>query len=140
MLPMISGEFGVVADPELKFSDKGNAWLRVRGVAKDRVRDANGTWADGSALFIDIILMGKTAENLVESVTKGDTIVVTGRLESSEWTDKEGNKQTTLRIRAEEAGASVRWNPAKSPRMIESAGAASLAGLGATEVVTDFPF
>ena len=131
MLPVITGEFGVVADPELRFSEKGNAWLRIRGVAKDRVRDANGQWSDGPALFIDIVMIGKTAEHLAESVSKGDSIIVQGRLEPSEWTDKEGNKQTAIRLRAEEAGVSGRWNPARTPRTIESTGGA-LDALGAS--------
>lgn len=138
MLPVITGEFGVVADPELRFSDKGNAWLKVRGVAKDRVRDANGNWSDGPALFIDIIMMGKAAENLAESVSKGDSIVVQGRLEPSEWTDKEGNKQTSIRLRVEEAGVSVRWNAARTPRTIEATGGA-LDTLGATPVDESTP-
>lgn len=133
MLPQIAGEFGVVAEPELKFSDKGNAWMRIRGVAKDRVRDSNGQWTDGTALFIDIVVGGKSAENLMESVTKGDSIMVVGRLEQNEYTDKEGVKKVSLRIRAEEIGVSVRWNPAKTPRMSEAAPAA-LATLGAEEI------
>lgn len=138
MLPNIAGEFGVVADPELKFSDKGNAWMRIRGVAKDRVRDSNGQWADGAPLFLDIILMGKSAENLVESVGKGDTIVVTGRLESAEWTDKEGNTQKSMRIRAEEIGVSVRWHPAKTPRLMDNSATAALSTLGAEEIAPPF--
>lgn len=127
MLPIITGEFGVVADPELKFSDKGNAWMRIRAAAKDRVRDANGQWADGPAMFIDVIIMGKSAEHLMESVAKGDSIMVIGKLEQTEWTDNEGNKKTSLRIRAEEIGVSTRWNPAKTPKLLESGAMQALA-------------
>ena len=140
MLPNIAGEFGVVAEPELKFSDKGNAWMRIRGAAKDRVRDSNGQWTDGPSMFIDIVLMGKGAENLMESVTKGDSIMVVGVLEPNEWTDKEGNKQTSMRIRAHEIGVSVRWNPAKTPRMLEVTPASALESLGAETVTDTVPF
>lgn len=139
MLPNIAGEFGVVADPELKFSDKGNAWMRIRCVAKDRVRDSNGQWTDGTALFIDVVVGGKTAENLMESVAKGDSIMVVGRLEQTEWTDKEGVKKSSIRIRAEEIGVSVRWNPAKTPRALELTAPATLSALGAEEI-SDPPF
>ena len=141
MLPNIAGEFGVVADPELKFSDKGNAWMRIRGAAKDRVRDANGQWTDGPSLFIDIVIGGKIAENLMESVVKGDSINVIGRLEQNEWTDNDGNKRTNLRIRAEEVGVSVRWNAAKTPRVLESAATTVLANAGMTSKdEDDLPF
>jgi single-strand DNA-binding protein len=117
-LPGIQGEFGVVADPEIKFSDKGSAWLKIRGIAKDRVRDANGGWADGDPLFIDIIV-GNGAEHLYESVCKGDTIIVTGRLKQRNW-EKDGTKHSTMQISADTVGVSTRWGTARTQRAIES--------------------
>ena len=114
MLPYVNGEFGVVADPDIKINDKGNAWVKVRGVAKERVRDSNGAWTDGKTCFIDIWVSGKQAEHLADSVTKGDTITVTGRLEFSEWADKEGVKRTSYRILADNVGVSVRFKATKS--------------------------
>ena len=114
MLPQVTGEFGVVADPDIKINDKGNAWVKVRGVAKERVRDSNGAWSDGKTCFIDIWISGKQAEHLADSVVKGDSITVTGRLEFSEYTDKEGNKRTAYRILADVVGISVRWKPVKA--------------------------
>lgn len=114
MLPTVHGEFGIVADPEIKFSEKGNAWMRVRCVAKDRVRDSNGTWSDGKTLFIDVWVSGKQSEHLADSVGKGDNILVTGKLEQNEWTDKDGVKRTSFRILADNIGPSVRFRPAKT--------------------------
>jgi single-strand DNA-binding protein len=113
MLAQVAGEFGIVTEPDLQFSDKGNAWIKLRCVSKDRVRAADGTWGDGPATFIDIVAMGKLAENLMESVKKGDSIVVTGKLSSRDW-EKDGEKRTTYRITADNVGVSVRWNPVGS--------------------------
>jgi single-strand DNA-binding protein len=113
MLPHINGEFGVVADPELRFSDKGSAWIKVRGIAKDRVRDKTGNWSDGDPLFIDIILNGQAAEHLFESIVKGDTITVSGKLKQREY-EKDGEKRTVMEIRADIIGVSVRWGVAKT--------------------------
>lgn len=118
MLPEISGEFGVVADPEPSFSDKGNAWLRLRVVAKDRVRDSNGTWTDGDPLFLNAIVFSKQAEHLSDSILKGDTVILTGTLAPNVWTDKEGVEHKDVQIRVKEIGVSVRWAPAKSERML----------------------
>lgn len=118
MLPAVNGEFGVVADPELRFSEKGNSWIKIRGVAKDRVRDANGTWGDGDPLFIDIVT-NTGAENLFESVVKGDTITVSGKLKQREY-EKDGEKRVVYEIRAEYVGVSVRWTTARTPKSLEA--------------------
>lgn len=139
MLPPISGEFGIVADPELRFSDKGNAWVKVRCVAKDRVRDSTGAWSDGDPVFIDI-LVNQGAEHLYESVVKGDTIIVMGKLKQREY-EQDGQKRTVYQIAADAVGVSVRWGTAKTQRVLDqSSGIQAVAeALGATEV-TDAPF
>jgi single-strand DNA-binding protein len=131
MLPTIHGEFGVVADPELRFSDKGSAWIKVRGIAKDRVRDNTGNWSDGDPLFIDILLSGQSAEHLFESIVKGDTITVTGKLKQREY-EKDGEKRTAMEIRADSIGVSVRWGTAKTAKSLESNVSKVAEELGAT--------
>lgn len=122
MLPIIHGEFGVVADPEPSFSDKGNAWLRLRVVAKDRVRDQNGTWSDGDPMFLNALVFGKQAENLTDSISKGDTIVLIGRLKPNKWTDKEGVEHNDVQIAVDEIAVSVRWGYARTQRYGEQNG------------------
>jgi len=139
MLPTIHGEFGVVAEPDLKFSNNGSAWLKLRGIAKDRVRDASGTWSDGEPLFIDIVC-NQGAENLYESIAKGDTVIVSGKLKQREY-EKDGDKRTVIEIRADSIGVSVRWGPARTQNAMQAAGAkpADTAKdiLGATEIQND---
>jgi single-strand DNA-binding protein len=122
-LPKVSGEFGIVKDPEVRFSEAGKCWVKVRGVAKKRVRDSNGTWADGDPLFIDIVVFGKQAEYLADSVKKGDSITVEGNLEQNEWDDKEtGQKRQSMQIVADIVGVSTRWGVAKSQKVLEESG------------------
>lgn len=129
-LPTITGEFGVI-DLDLRFSEKGSAWVKVRAIAKDRVRDANGQWTDGDPLFIDIIV-NTGAEHLCESVTKGDSIIVTGRLKQRTW-EKDGQKQTAIQINADSVGVSTRWGTARTTKAMETSGpAAAQAALGGT--------
>jgi len=115
---MISGMFGVVDAPDIRFGDDGSAWVKLRGVAKDRRRTKDGQWEDGDPTYIDIIVNGKNAENLAESVTKGDAIVVSGKLVQREWTNKEGQKQKAYSIRASEVGVSTQFTPAKTPKFL----------------------
>lgn len=112
-LPQISGEFGVVAPPDLRFSDNGRPWMKIRGVAKDRRRGTNGEWEDGDVCYIDILINGKQAENLMESIEVGDAITVTGNLTMRETTGDDGKKQKFYSIRAKEVGVSVQFTPAR---------------------------
>ena len=144
MLPIINGEFGVVAVPDLRFSEKGSAWLKIRGIAKDRVRDATGTWSDGDPLFSDIVT-SSGAEHLFESIVKGDTIIVSGKLKQREY-EKDGEKRTVMEIRADSVGVSTRWGPARTKGSLElsiqAASASEVAQdiLGAIEVTDAAPF
>ena len=117
----VSGEYGVVFDPEVKFSEKGTAWVKLRGKSTERTRDAQGNWTDGKVLFVDILVFGKLAEHVADSVTKGDSVVVLGKLEANERTDDQGNKRTDYRIIADSVGVSLRWKPVKAAQSVEQA-------------------
>jgi len=49
------------------------------------------------------------AENIANSIRKGDTVVVVGRLEQDEFTNKEGKKVKSTKLIADEVGYSLRW-------------------------------
>lgn len=143
MLPIIHGEFGVVAPPDLRFSEKGSAWIKLRCIAKDRVRDANGQWGDGDPLFIDVVC-STGAEHLYESIVKGDSILVSGKLKQREY-EKDGEKRTVYEIRADSVGVSIRWGTARTKASIEESSTTSTIAavqdaLGATEVSDAAPF
>ena len=133
MLPQIYGEFGVVFEPELRFSTDGKAWVKIRGAAKDRTFNADTKeWEDkGDPCYLDIVFGGKASENIVESVTVGDTITVSGRLQQREY-EHEGQKRKDYQIRADYVGVGVRFNPAPTPKMMESKGGSAPATAGNT--------
>jgi single-strand DNA-binding protein len=126
MLPIITGEFGVVAEPDLRFSEKGAAWLKLRVIAKDRVRDASGTWGDGDPLFIDIVT-NNGAEHLFESIVKGDTIMVIGKLKQREY-EKDGEKRTVMEVEVEEIGPSLKYATAKVNKASRGGGGGGFGG------------
>lgn len=49
-----------------------------------RYNDAKGGWVDGDTTFIDVLAWRSLAEHAVESVEKGMSVLVTGRLTSVE--------------------------------------------------------
>lgn len=114
MLPQVSGEFRCVADPELRFTPSGVAVGKVRAVASSRKKDeATGEWADDKVCWINVVTFKQQAENVIESLKKGDLFVLTGRLQTEEWEDKEGNKRTSIEVVADNIGPSTRWAPAR---------------------------
>ena len=133
-LPNICGEFTVVKEPEMRFMTTGKAKLKLRCAAKDR-KYKDGAWVDGTSLYIDVVVW-QQAEYLMESITKGDAVVVTGVLKADEWTDKDGNARTSMFIEANNIGPSVRWGIAKSAKAGGAASnvASAAAALGAVEI------
>ena len=86
----------LVRDPELRRTGSGVAVASFR-VAVDRdfaPKDGGERKAD----FIDCVAWRQTGEFISKYFAKGRMIVVDGRLEMRDWTDKEGNKRTSAEI------------------------------------------
>jgi single-strand DNA-binding protein len=59
------------------------------------------------------------AEHLADSLSKGDRIMVTGRLRQRSWETPEGDKRSVTELEADEVGASLKWATAKIERTSE---------------------
>lgn len=138
MLPTITGEFGLVADPELRFNTNGKAWATLRCAFKDRKRDSMGNWSDGPSQFIDVIV-NDGAENLMESVSKGDLLIISGRFNIRVYEPEGGTARYIPEIKADSIGPSIRWQTAKTHRTVgddNTKGAAD--ALGGQEIAAPF--
>ena len=113
MLPTLSGEFTVVADPDLSFTQDGKAVARVRLVANSRKKQGD-EWVDDKTLWMRGTAFGKIAENIVESVTQGTRVVVTGRLVTDEWKDKDSDqKRQATALLIDKFGLDLMFDPAR---------------------------
>jgi single-strand DNA-binding protein len=56
------------------------------------------------------------AEHLADSLSKGNRVIVTGRLRQRSWETPEGEKRSVTEIEADEVGASLKWATAKVER------------------------
>ena len=81
----------LVADPELKRTESGLSICNFK-IAVDRTVKREGK----SALFLPVTFFGATAENLAKFFRKGKAVIVTGRLENDEFTDKETGEKKTI--------------------------------------------
>ena len=83
-------------DPELRRTGSGVAVASFT-VAVDRDFGKNEA-GEKETDFIDCVAWRQTGEFVSKYFTKGRMIVVEGRLEMRDWTDKDGNKRTSAEI------------------------------------------
>lgn len=121
-LPIVAAEFWVGTEPELKFTPDGTAVCKFRGKAQDRHfnRETN-KWEDGKELWANVTVWRKLAENTYESVRKGDSVVLTGKLSTRQFQTNGVNREA-MELEASDVGASLRF---RTTPHSDSAGAAS---------------
>ena len=108
MLPQIHGEFRLVADPELRFTQAGKAVCSFRVAASDSRKDQAGNWETTEQIFIGVSLWETDAEQAAETLQKGDPVVITGRLYQREYDDRDGNKRTSLEFKFPAVGKVIK--------------------------------
>lgn len=87
-------------DPEIRYTTGENAVAVAKwSVAVDR-RFSKG--AERQADFFDCTAFGKLAEHMEKYWKKGMKILLIGRLEQSQWRDKEGKPRSAVGINVEE--------------------------------------
>lgn len=110
VLPMVTIEGRVATEPELRFAPSGIAIAKLRLVASSQKKnDATGKWEDDKTLWINVTCFKQLAENVCESIAKGDLVVVVGRLETNEWETKEGEKRSVIQCVANSVSASLQF-------------------------------
>lgn len=106
-LPHIQLSGNLTADPELRFLQDGTAVASLRVACNDR-KLVNGVWVDGDTTFMKVNVWRKTAENITQSLTKGDSVVISGRLKQNSYTDSTGASRVSFEVEAEQIGADLR--------------------------------
>lgn len=89
--------------PELKYT---NSQLEV---AEFTVADNYGKDDKKKTTWHNVVVFGKLALNIASTFTKGDSVIISGRLEQEEYTKKDGSKGKSIRVIADEVGYSLRW-------------------------------
>lgn len=87
-------------DPELRYTQSGQAVATFSIATTDRWRDKDGANQEKTE-WHRIVVWGKTAENCAQYLQKGRSAYIEGRIQSNDWEDKEGNKRTTTEIIAQ---------------------------------------
>lgn len=106
----------LVADPEIKFGASGMPIANMRVVTSGR-RKTDAGWEDTDTTFWGVTAFRQLAENVAESLTKGDQVIVTGKVKSREWQDNDGNKRTSWEVTADHVGPDLSRATAKVQRV-----------------------
>ncbi|URM87383.1 ssDNA binding protein [Gordonia phage Banquo] len=107
----------LTADPELRFTPSGAAVANFTIASTPRTfdRDAN-EWKDGDPLFMRCNLWRDAAENVTESLAKGQRVIAQGRLKQRSYEDKEGVTRTVVELEVDEIGPSLKYATARVER------------------------
>ena len=87
-------------DPEVKYSSSGTA-ICSWGMAINRRYNGSDGERREEVCFVDLKAFGRQAEIVGEYVTKGNPLLVEGRLSFYSWEDEEGKKRNKLSVIAE---------------------------------------
>lgn len=79
-------------DPELRHTQSGQSVLNIRLATNDIYLDKNGE-RQKRVEFHSVVVWNKRAEALASILRKGSQILVEGRLQTSSYEDREGNKR-----------------------------------------------
>lgn len=87
----------LTAKPELRYTNSNIPYTRF-SVAVDGIPGSNG---ERRTDFINTVAWRKQAENVCQYLDKGSLVSVEGRLQTSNYTDKDGNKRYTMDVQAD---------------------------------------
>jgi single-strand DNA-binding protein len=87
-------------EPELRNLPSGQAVCSLRIAHNERYKDASGAWADRAAYF-DVTVWSGLGEWMGRNLSKGQKVVVSGRLRWREWDTPDGNKRQAVDITAD---------------------------------------
>ena len=122
----------LAADPELRFTQSGAAVANFTVISTPRTLDKKtNEWKDGEPLSIRCNIWRQPAEHVAESLTRGDRVIVTGRLRQRSFETKQGEKRTVVELEADEVGVSLKFATAKASRATRSGGSGADGSFGA---------
>ena len=123
----------ITRDPELRFTPSGTAVANFGLAVNRNVQNKNsGEW-ETQVDFFNVTAWYKLAENCAESLSKGDRVLVSGRLSQDSWESKDGQKRSTVKIIANVVAPSLEFASCrleKNPRAEEGVSSGSVSGEG----------
>ena len=78
--------------------------VRFRVASNSRRRTGDGTWEAGNSLFVTVNCWGRVVAGTSAALVKGDPVIVVGHIHTSEYDDRDGNRRSSVEVRATAVG------------------------------------
>ena len=113
----------VAAEPRFRVTAAGVRVASFRLASTERRYNKElQAWRDGDTVYYTVTCWRSMAENAVESVHKGQPMIVHGRLRVSSY-EKEGQTRTAVEIEARSLGHDITWGVSTFAKAGPSTGA-----------------
>jgi single-strand DNA-binding protein len=88
----------LVADPELRYTQKGLPVCDFRVASSRRWKNKeSGDWQE-ETLFINVVAWRRQAELANDFLKKGSAVLIEGRLRSRQWETTQGEKRSAIEV------------------------------------------
>jgi len=103
------------SDPELKFTKTNTAFVSFSLAYTPRQKQGDD-WVDGETMWFRVTQWGEKSEALMDTLSKGNKVMISGSLKQSTYKAKDGSEKVGLEITAQEVGVVSKGaqNPRKS--------------------------
>jgi len=112
--------------------------IKFRVASNSRRRTPEGEWEQGNSLFVNVNCWGRLVSG-VAALIKGDPVVVVGHVYTSEYDDREGNRRSSVEVRATAIGPDLARSTVRidQPKRSEAPAEPAPAPSGATSEDAD---
>ncbi len=116
--------------------------IKFRVASNSRRRTGDGNWEPGNSLFITVNCWGKLVTGVGAALGKGAPVIVVGHVYTSEYEDRDGNRRSSLEMRATSVGPDLSRvfvrieKPGYTGPTVEQGPAATGTTVGAVDVST----
>jgi single-strand DNA-binding protein len=93
---IIVGHLG--RDPELRYTPSGTPVCDFSVATSERRGKRDGGEGEEITTWFRVSMWGRQAEVANQYLQKGKQVYIEGRVSQREWTDREGNKRTSLEV------------------------------------------
>lgn len=83
-------------DPEVRYTQGGDPVANFSLAATEKWNGKNGP--EGRTEWFNVTAFGKRAAVVKDYVSKGRQVYVEGKLQTEDWTDKDGNKRKSVKV------------------------------------------
>jgi len=97
-------------DPELRYTPNGQAVANFSMAVTQKFGEKEET------TWVKVVCWRDLAENVSESLRKGNRVMVIGRIQVRQWETEDGQKRSAMEVNAEAVGPELRWATAEVTR------------------------